>query len=324
MIETWFASLATNSPAVIFGSALIEGIFSYPDRLHRIFPHPVTWAGNLIDILEQRFNLAKWGERTRRISGTLSLLVVVGLTGGIGMTLDIFLSHSTWGLVIAAFIGSFGLATRNLYDHVAAVAKPLSRDDLGSARSVVGRIVGRDTDAMDEQAVAAAATESLAESFNDGVIAPLFWFFVGGLCGLFVYKVVNTADSMIGHREERWRAFGWAAARTDDLMNLIPARLAGCLIVLAAGGRGWRILLRDASKHASPNSGWPEAAMAGALGCSLGGPVSYDGVTADRPVLGEGSKPDNKTLGRSLQLYIRACALGIACLSAASLSLALY
>jgi adenosylcobinamide-phosphate synthase len=156
--------------------------------------------------------------------------------------------------------------------------------------------------------VAAAAIESLAESFNDGVVAPAFWLAVGGLPGLCAYQAVNTADSLIGHREPRWKDFGWAAARTDDVMNLAPARLAGVLIAMAGGG-GWRIMARDARYHASPNAGWPEAAMAGALGVRLGGPVAYEGVMTDRPIFGEGPPPTPADLRRALNVYVQACGL---------------
>ncbi len=161
---------------------------------------------------------------------------------------------------------------------------------------------------LDGVGVTTAALESLAESFNDGVVAPAFWLVIGGLPGLFAYKAVNTADSMIGHKEPRWRSFGWASARTDDLMNLAPARLAGALISLAVG-RGWQIMARDARKHASPNAGWPEAAMAGALGVQLGGPARYDGVLCERAVLGEGRSPEVCDLDRGLKAYVRACGL---------------
>ena len=184
----------------------------------------------------------------------------------------------------------------------------LTAGDLGGARLRVARIVGRDTDRLDEAGVGCAAIESLAESFNDGVVAPAFWLLIGGLPGLYVYKAVNTADSMIGHRDERFRNFGWAAARLDDLLNLVPARLAGFLIC-ASGGRGFSTMVSDAPGHASPNAGWPEAAMAGALGVRLGGPVSYDGVIEARPCFGSGNRPiDASVLGTALNVYVRACA----------------
>jgi adenosylcobinamide-phosphate synthase len=177
-----------------------------------------------------------------------------------------------------------------------------------AARLAVSRIVGRDTAQLTESGIAAAAIESLAESFNDGIVAPAFWLAVGGLPGLFAYKALNTADSLIGHREPRWRTFGWAAARADDVANLIPARLAGVLIATAGGG-GWRVMWRDASKHASPNAGWPEAAIAGALRVQLGGAATYDGVQHERPIFGSGRNPDASDLGRAMQIYLVSCAL---------------
>jgi len=167
-------------------------------------------------------------------------------------------------------------------------------------------IVGRDTAGLDDTGVARAAIESLAESFCDGVVAPLFWLMLLGLPGIWAYKAINTADSLIGHPEPPLRAFGWASARCDDLANLLPARLAALLLCLVAG-RGWRILWRDCRKHASPNAGWPEAAMAGALRVRLGGPVDYDGAPTPRPWLGEGADPSRHDVRRALNLYRRAC-----------------
>jgi adenosylcobinamide-phosphate synthase len=168
--------------------------------------------------------------------------------------------------------------------------------------------VGRDTQALDAQGVSAAAIESLAESFSDGVVAPAFWFLVAGLPGLFICKALNTADSMVGHKDERYGAFGWAAARSDDWVNLVPAHLSGLLICVAGWG-GLRVMMRDARKHASPNAGWPEAAMAGALARQLGGPVSYDGEMTWRPAFGSGPAPDVTSLRRALHIYWRACAV---------------
>jgi adenosylcobinamide-phosphate synthase len=231
-----------------------------------------------------------------------TLLIIVGVSGAAGWLIARY--GGPWAVAI---IGALGLAQRSLFDHARAVAKPLCVGDVDGARIAVGRIVGRDVERLDESGVATAAIESLAESFNDGVVAPLLWFVVGGLPGLFVYKAVNTADSLIGHREPRWRSFGWASARFDDLLNLVPARLAGVLIALAGRG-GWRIMFRDAGKHASPNAGWPETAMAGALGVRLGGPAWYDGAPSDRAVLGEGREAASADLARALRIYLLACA----------------
>lgn len=211
------------------------------------------------------------------------------------------------GSVLVAIIATAGLAQRSLHEHVRAVEVALQSGRLDSAREAVGRIVGRDTATLSAAEVSAAAIESLAESFNDAVVAPTFWLLVGGLPGLFAYKALNTADSMIGHIEPRWRAFGWAAARLDDVANLLPARIAGVLLTLVAA-RGFRVMWRDAPQHASPNAGWPEAAAAGALGVRLGGPACYDGVMHARPYFGDGAYPRAADVGRSLKLYRRACA----------------
>jgi adenosylcobinamide-phosphate synthase len=293
-------------PWIVLGAALIEGATGYPEAVHARLPHPVSWVAWLIGALDRRLNRPTWSEFIRRLTGVTTLALVAGGVGVIGWALNRELSGSLAGTVVVALVGSLGLAARNLHDHVAAVAKALEADDLDAARAAVGRRVGRDVAGLDREGVAAAALESLAESFNDGVVAPLAGFLAGGLCGLFVYKAVNTADSLIGHKEHPYGDFGWASARTDDLMNLIPARLAGALLALVGGG-GWRVMLRDAGKHASPNAGWPEAAMAGALRIRLGGPATYDGVVYQRPVFGDGPAPGPAELRRGLGLYLRAC-----------------
>jgi adenosylcobinamide-phosphate synthase len=211
-------------------------------------------------------------------------------------------------MAIIALVATVGLAQRSLFQHVNNVLASLRAGDLAESRERVSLIVGRDTRRLDAAGVCAAALESLAESFNDGIVAPTFWFLIAGLPGLFAYKVINTADSLIGHKEERWRAFGWAAARVDDVANLVPARIAGALLVLAGLG-GFRVMVSDAAKHASPNAGWPEAAMAGALRVRLGGPATYDGVLHERPVFGNGPAPGVAELGRGLRLYVVACGL---------------
>lgn len=291
------------SPWIVLAAAAVETVVGYPDALNRRFPHPVVWIGALIGQLEQMLNQAVFGQPLRRLLGVLTLLAIVVLSGGAGWLITRF--GGSWAVIA---VGWLGLAQRSLWDHVQRVARPLGVGDLDSARTAVGMIVGRDVARLDEGDIAAAAIESLAESFCDGVVAPLFWFVVGGLPGLFVYKAVNTADSMIGHREPRWRSFGWASARCDDLLNLVPARLAGVLVALAGRG-GWKVMLRDAGKHSSPNAGWPEAAMAGALGVRLGGPAWYDGALSRRPVLGEGRAPCAADLGRALNVYLVACAI---------------
>jgi adenosylcobinamide-phosphate synthase len=278
---------------------IAEAAFGYP----RAWRHPVVAVGALIDAVERRWNR---GDAVRqRLGGVALLALLVGLSVLLGGAIE-RLAGQGWGLIAVVAIGTTGLAQRSLYDHVAAVLGPLARGDLPAARRAVAMIVGRDTGTLDERGVAVAAIESLAESFCDGVVAPAFWFLVAGLPGLFAAKAINTADSMVGHRTPRLVRFGWASARADDLVNWLPARLSGVLICLAGRG-GWRTMWRDAHRHASPNGGWPEAAMAGALERRLGGAVSYDGEPAARAVLGAGPLPDAADLARAVRIYRIAC-----------------
>ena len=219
------------------------------------------------------------------------------------------------GLIASVFI-----AQQSLYRHVSRVRSAFTTGGLVAARAAVAMIVGRDPESLDEGGVARAAIESCAENFSDGVVAPVFWLALLGLPGLLVYKAINTADSMIGHRTSRHRDFGWAAARLDDMLNLLPARLAGLLIVLAAPvARGslavsLKTMWRDARKHRSPNAGWPESAMAGALGVALAGPRRYGAAVVDDPFLNSEARknavPDD--IGRALKILIAACILEFA------------
>jgi adenosylcobinamide-phosphate synthase len=280
---------------------LLEAAVGYPDSLHRRAPHPVVAIGRSIDVLAKRWNHGS--DRERKMRGVATVALVTGGAATIGFVATRLLPRP-----ILPVVATLGLAQRSLFVHVRDVQRALARDDLAAARVAVARIVGRDTSELDANGVAAAALESLAESFCDGIVAPAFWFWLGGLGGLFAYKAINTADSMIGHREAPWRDFGWAAARSDDAMNLVPARIAGTLLAIAGGG-GFATMLRDAHKHASPNAGWPEAAMAGALQVELGGPASYDGVRIERPIFGSGRKPDARDLARGLRITAGACVL---------------
>lgn len=282
-----------------------EAAFGYPAALYAAIGHPVTWIGAGIAGIERHWN--RGSARLRRVAGVATLLVISGGAAAIGFGVE-RAAGGNWGGAAIVLIATTGLAQRSLDDHVRAVASPLAIGDLPSARRAVAHIVGRDTAALDEGGVATAAIESLAESFCDGIVAPAFWFLAFGLPGLIACKAINTADSMIGHLDERYRDFGWAAARADDLVNWVPARISGGLIALAGAG-GFSTMLRNARRHASPNGGWPEAAMAGALGQRLGGPVSYDGEPAMRAVLGDGPVPNAADLRRALGIYRRACLL---------------
>lgn len=289
----------------------LDAAFGWPQPLYRRIGHPVGLFARLIAGCEARWNRPEYSFAARRALGVLTLLLLLLVAAGGGWALQqmLFTAFDRWGWIGVAVLAWPALAQRSLFDHVRAVADSLGGGDLPAGRTAVGMIVGRDTAALDEAGVARAAMESLAESFCDGVAAPLFWLLLLGLPGAWAYKAINTADSLIGHREDRWRAFGWAAARVDDLANWIPARLSGVLLCLAGGG-GWRILWRDARQHSSPNAGWPEAAMAGALGLRLAGPVAYDGIMHNKAWIGDGrNDPDGGDIDRALTIYIRACLL---------------
>jgi adenosylcobinamide-phosphate synthase len=311
MFELW---LSVNA-VIAFPALVLEAVVGYPSWLHARIPHPVVWAGNAINAFERCWNRPAFSFAKRRLLGCIAVLMVTGLAVvlgiGVGRAQELANVSGFSGTVVlfaVIVVATVGLAQRSLFDHVHNVLDALRADDLQAARERVSLIVGRDTQRLDASGVSAAALESLAESFNDGIVAPAFWLVLGGLPGLFAYKVLNTADSLIGHKEERWRAFGWAAARADDVANFVPARIAGTLLVCAGFG-GLLVMLKDASKHASPNAGWPEAAMAGALGVRLGGATTYDGVSHERPVFGAGPVPGAGDLARGLRLYVIACGL---------------
>lgn len=280
-------------------------------------PHPVVLMGALIAWAERRFNRGEWSETRRRRLGILvTLLLVTGaFLVGLALSLPAHFVFHAWPLEV--FVAATLFAQRSLFEHVDDVAGALEDKGLEAGRYAVSRIVGRDPATLDEHGVARAAIESLAENFSDAVVAPAFWYVLLGLPGLFAFKMINTLDSMIGHRSERYRAFGWAAARLDDGVNLIPARLSGLFIVLATifavKGRPARALvtmLRDARHHRSPNSGWPEAAMAGALDLALGGPRKYPGLVVDEKWIGQGrAKAEVADIKRALHLFGAACLL---------------
>jgi adenosylcobinamide-phosphate synthase len=269
---------------------IIERLAGYPNALVKLIGHPVIWIGKLISILELRLNLGD----NRRQRGVVALLLLLAVTALVTVPIAWLLRSIPYGWVVEAVLASTFLAQKSLRDAVRAVAAALTRS-LDEGRHAVSMIVGRDPQTLDEAGVSRAAIESLAESTSDGVIAPLFFLIIGGLPGIALYKATNTADSMIGHKTERHLEFGWAAARFDDLLNLIPARLTALLIAGAAffvkGAHpeaAWSTALSDAKKHESPNAGWPEAAFAGALGFSLGGPRYYEGELVDLPSFGTG------------------------------------
>ncbi|MBW0158040.1 adenosylcobinamide-phosphate synthase CbiB [Sedimentimonas flavescens] len=279
--------------------------FGWPNALYARIGHPVTWIGALIGWLDRSWN--REGP-ARRLRGVAAALLVIGLTGGIALAVQLALPQGWPGILLGGILAWPLVALRSMHDHVVAVARPLVAGDLPAARHAVSMIVGRDPSRLDEAGVARAALESLAENSSDGIVAPLFWGVVAGLPGIAAYKAINTLDSMIGHRTPRHEEFGWASARIDDLVNLIPARLSGLLFALASGraGRALACMMRDARHHRSPNAGWPEAAMAGALGVRLSGPRIYADRVAEEPWV-NGACPDPRAvdLDRGLALYRR-------------------
>jgi adenosylcobinamide-phosphate synthase len=248
------------------------------------------------------------------------MLVLLVIVGAVAFAVEWSLLLLPLGIVALALVASTLLAQQSLFIHVARVADALDEGGVAKGREAVAHVVGRDTAKLDEAGVARAAIETLAENFSDGVVAPAFWMVLAGLPGAALYKAINTADSMIGHRSDRHRDFGRTAAQLDDLVNLPASRLSALLIVAAASftkgasaSSAWRTMRRDASRHASPNAGWPEAAMAGALGLSLGGPRSYEGAPGDGAWLGEGRREANAAdIRAALELYSRADGLLIA------------
>jgi len=276
--------MPVNDPAgVLLLALLLDALIGDPDWLYRRTPHPVAIAGWAIGWCDRHLNRDSHAPALRRGFGILTVLGLATAAAAVGMAVAALAASLPGGSVLVALAASSLLAQRSLHEHVAAVAVALNLGGVAEGRSAVARIVGRDVTALDHAGIARAAIESAAENFSDGVVAPAFWFLIGGLPGLMVYKLVNTADSMIGHHSARHHAFGWAAARLDDGLNLIPARLSGLALVLAAavtagpgaGKRALHVMWRDAGRHRSPNAGWPEAAMAGALGLALGGPRRY-------------------------------------------------
>jgi len=304
---------------------LIELCIGYPEPVIRAIGHPVSWIGALIGWLD-RFLNGDAPTLVLRATGIVAIAVILCITATIAFVIGNQLLRLPFGIFALGIVASSMIAQRSLHRHVADVASALESQDISAGRTAVSHIVGRDTAALDAAGVARAAIESLAESFSDGVAAPVFWMAVAGLPGAAVYKAINTADSMIGQRTPRYAAFGWAAARLDDIVNLPASRLAALLLVAAAAlqedacsDEAWRTMRRDARRHRSPNAGYPEAAMAGALGLSLAGPRSYGGVTVDDALMGDGRREaDAGDIRRALALYWRADTILIALLAASA------
>jgi len=310
---SWFA--AGSAMLLPFALAL-DMMLGDPDWLWRRAPHPVVLFGRLIGWLDRKFNRGA-SDLGKRLAGVAALLLLIAAAGLAAASLHWLCGQIPFGAAVEVLAVAALLAQRSLYDHVRRVYAAFEDGGLAAARKAVSHVVGRDPNALDTSGVCRAAIETTAENFSDGVVAPAFWYLVAGLPGIAIYKAVNTADSMIGHRSARYRAFGWASARLDDAMNVIPARLSGVFTVLAAPLMGalmrdaWRVMLRDAHLHRSPNAGWPEAATAGALGIAIAGPRVYaTGPVSDPFVNDEGRKDLHpQDIDNALRLFLAACAV---------------
>jgi adenosylcobinamide-phosphate synthase len=320
--------LAADPLLLLVAGLVIDAMFGDMPAVFRHVPHPVVLAGRAIAFFDRKLNREARSETSRRERGIVTVIVLVGGAAMLGLAVERVCRGSLIGAAVETVLIAVLVAQRSLYEHVAAVAAALRTGGVASGREAVRHIVGRDPISLDAHGVARAAIESLAENFSDGVVAPVFWYLLLGLPGFFAYKMANTLDSMIGHRTPRYRAFGWAAARLDDLLNSVPAPLSGVLLAAAAlfakngrPGHALTIMRRDGRKHHSPNAGWPESAMAGALGLALAGPRRYpEGLVAD-PWLGDGSaRAGVSDILRGLQLYRLACLIEGGLLLGASLA----
>jgi adenosylcobinamide-phosphate synthase len=315
--------LSTTLPIALV-ALVVERFIGYPRNLMRRIGHPVEWIGRIISFFDHRLNPKPSGKWFGRLKGSIALLALIGIIAVIAVPISLALRHYEGGWIIEALLATSFLAQADLRRYVGTVAESLDQG-LEQGRIAVSHIVGRDSSVLDESGVARAALESLAENTSDAIVAPVFWLALFGLPGIAIYKAINTADSMIGHKSARYLHFGWAAARLDDLVNLPCSRLTGFLFAGAAsltspsrGADAFEFMMRDAKHHFSPNAGWPEAAMAGALEVRLGGPRYYKGVKVDLHWIGQGRevltaadiREGLRLQGRTLNLLTVLIALG--------------
>jgi adenosylcobinamide-phosphate synthase len=317
LFSTSSASFGPHPLLVLIGALLLDAAVGDMPLLFRALPHPVVLVGRAIAWLDIRLNREQRSEHARFVRGIVTVAALALAAALLGYLVHRLCQAISFGWVVELIVTAVLVAQRSLFDRVRDVAVALTDHGLAAGRTAVAHIVGRDPASLDAHGIARAGIESLAENFSDGVVAPVFWTLLLGLPGLFMYKTANTLDSMIGHMTPRYRSFGWAAARFDDLLNLVPARLSGLLIALAAalapqarGGPALRIMLRDAGKHRSLNSGWPEAAIAGALDLALAGPRRYGTEIVADPWLGDGTaRATPLDMHRALLVFAIACVL---------------
>lgn len=304
--------------AVLLIALIVDRLVGDPDWIWQRISHPVVIFGNAIGFAEKRLNNPSDLGHVRRRKGALAIAALVLAAAASGWAIArIFCGLGVLGMLLEVIVVAVFLAQKSLADHVAAVATGLREEGLAGGRKAVSMIVGRDPEALDRAGVARASIESLAENFSDGIVAPALWYAVLGLPGLFAYKLLNTADSMIGHLNERYRDFGWGAAKLDDLANWPASRLSAMLIAAGAGmvkgrsamRRAAELALTDSGLHRSPNAGWPEAAMAGALGLSLAGPRHYGGeLVMEASVNASGRREAGASdITEAISIFLRAC-----------------
>jgi adenosylcobinamide-phosphate synthase len=315
MIQSW---LAWSEPLSLLIALGIDAWYGDPVALYRRVPHPVVLIGKVIAWADRRFNRESDAPRRRRDAGIALIVVLVAAALVIGAAIEALLLALPFGWLWLSLAISVFIAQRSLHGHVADVAVAMELSGLEGGRLAVSKIVGRDPHRLDRAGVSRAAVESLAENFSDAVVAPVFWALLLGLPGLIAYKAINTADSMVGHRSPRHQDFGWAAARLDDVVNWPAARLSALLLALGAlllpgadASQAFAVTARDARQHRSPNAGWPEAALAGALGFALNGPRAYHGVPTEEPWTNANGRKtlDAPDIWQALRLYLRACLL---------------
>ena len=286
----------------------IDRLFGWPDFLFRRFSHPVVGFGHLISLFESKLNKSIWSSNLRKATGLFSLFFLVAGLASLSFLILLAIPEGPIGILVTSILVWPLIAAKSLSDHVEAVAEPLKLNDVIKARQAVSMIVGRNSNHLDSNDIARASLESLAENTSDGVTAPLFWGVLLGFPGVLIYKFVNTADSMIGYKNERYRDFGWASARFDDLVNYIPARLTSLIYAIISRNtlEVLHVTLRDASHHRSPNAGWPETSVATSIGVKLSGPRIYDGVETNDPWLNkDGRNPTGHDVFSGLKLFDR-------------------
>jgi adenosylcobinamide-phosphate synthase len=304
--------------AVLIAALVLDWFVGDPDRIWRRWPHPVVWFGRVVGYLDKTLNRAEETARRQVSAGALAFFAMLAVALIAGAIVEVILrAFGPVGLAAEIVIVSIFLAQKSLADHVRAVAAGLRDGGLEGGRAAVSMIVGRDPRSLDKAGVSRAAIESLAENFSDGVVAPAFWFALFGLPGLFTYKMINTADSMIGHRSEKYINFGRWSARADDVANWIPERISAAIVALGAASiGGWELAkasmggaMRDAGLHRSPNAGWPESAFAAALGIALAGPRIYGGERVEQAWLNGAGRTelDAPDIEAALKLFARSC-----------------